>query len=361
MKYQVALTFFIFLGIGRQLRSQEASEGIDVHATLTMQSVASNELSDEPRNGSPIILATRSVFYPTIKFDENWFVTGTVQFATRPYFYQDLSTSGYGAKGNVLQAALNYSRVSDRGSLVLRVGEMPTAFGAFMLRYDDSTNPLVDVPLAYGYYYAPVSFLGVAGMEVDASRGKLDGRVQFANSSPANPRSLFAQDQYGNWAGGAGYTIRQGFRVGVSGYRGPYLDRHYAYYFPGEANPSKLPAYGLGLDGNWSHHHTWAFVEMQKFVMPYTLIPNFRESAGYGELRQDLSPRWFVAARYAYSGTSVTGKVHSIEAGTAFRPNRFQLIKVAYEEQRYQGSSDSPNHTLGIQFITLLHRTLVSR
>jgi hypothetical protein len=340
---------------------QEASKGIDLRATVTMESVASNELSGEPRGGSPIILATRSVFYPTLKFSENWFVAGAVQFATRPYFYQDLSTSGYGARGILLQAAINYSRVSDRGSLVVRAGEMPTAFGSFLLRYDETNNPLVDVPPAYGYYYAPISFLGVAGAQVDGTRGKFDGRIQFANSSPANPRSLFARDQYGNWAGGTGYTIRQGFRIGVSGYHGPYLDRQYAYFLPGEASPSKLAAHGLGIDANWSHHHTWAFVELQRFVMPYTLIPNFRESAVYGELRQDISPRVFVAARYGYSCNSVTGKLHSIETGAGFRPNRYQLIKIAYEEQRYQGSSDTPNHTLGIQFVTSLHRTLVSR
>ncbi len=85
-------------------------------------------------------------------------------------------------------------------------------------------------------------------------------------------RAAFSQrDQYGNWAGGGGYTIRQGLRVGVSGYRGPYLDRKYAYYFPGEANPSKLPAHAIGIDGNWAHGHTTAFVEVQRFVMPYTL------------------------------------------------------------------------------------------
>lgn len=355
------LPLLLLVGLGQRLMSQEASEGIDLRATITMQSVASNELSDQPRSGSPIILGTRSVVYPTIKFNENWFVSGAAQFATRPYFYQDLSTTGYGARGTLLQAALNYSRVSDRGFMIVRAGEMPTAFGSFLLRYDETNNPLIDVPPGYGYYYAPISFLAVDGVQVDGSRGKFDGRVQFANSSPANPRGLFTKDQYGNWAGGAGYTIRQGFRVGVSGYRGPYLDRRYAYFFPGEVNPSKLTAHGLGIDANWSHRHTSAFIELQKFVMPYTLFPNYRESTAYGELRQDISPRWFAAARYGYTCNSATGKMHSIETGIGFRPNRYQLIKVAYEEQRHQGSDDNPNHTLGIQFITSIHRTLLSR
>lgn len=346
---------------GQRVLPQEASRGIDVRATLTMESVASNQLSEKPRSGAPVILATQSVVYPTVKLSDNWFVTGAVQFATRPYFYDDLSTSGYGAKGNLLQAALSYSRVSDRGSLVARAGEMPTAFGSFSLRYDPTRNPLVDVPPAYGYYYAPVSFLGVTGVQVEASRGRFDGRVQFANSSPANPRSLFAKDQYGNWAGGAGFTVRQGFRIGASGYRGPYLDRRYAFYRPGEVNPSRLPAHGLGIDANWAHGHTWVYAELQRFLMRYTLYPNFRESAGYGEVRQDISARWFAAARYGYTCNSVTAKRHSLEGGIAFRPNRYELIKLAYEEKRSQGSDAAPDHILGIQFITSLDRTLIGR
>lgn len=361
MKRLAMLPLFVLLGIGQRAMPQEASKGVDIRATITAESVASNQLSNAPRSGSPIILATRAVVYPTLKFSDNWFVTGAVQFATRPYFYEDLSTAGYGAKGNLLQATLNYSRVSDRGSLVVRAGEMPTAFGSFMLRYDEASNPLVDVPAGYGYYYAPVSFLGVTGAQLDGSRGKFDGRVQFANSSPSNPRSIFAKDQYGNWAGGAGYTIQQGFRIGVSGYRGPYLNRQSALFLPGEAKPSTLPAHGLGADAKWAHGHTWAFAELQKFFMPYTQMPDFRESTAYAEVRQDISARWFAAARYGYTSNSVSAKLHSVEAGIAFRPNRRQLFKVSYEEQRHQGYEAVPNHILGIQFVTFLDRALLSR
>jgi hypothetical protein len=109
---------------------------------------------------------------------------------------------------------------------VVRVGEMSSAFGSFLPRYDDAVNPLIGLPSAYGYYYKAVSILGVAGAQVDVTAGKFDMRAQLANSSPANPRSVFAHDQYANWAGGVGYTIRQGFRIGASSYYGPYLDRH---------------------------------------------------------------------------------------------------------------------------------------
>jgi len=340
-----------------RLHAQEASSGVDLRATLTAQIVGSNELSDEPRSGSPVILGTRDVVYPTIKFSDNWFATGAGQFVTRPYYYSDFSTEGYGAKGNLLQATVNYSRVAERGSLLVRVGELSSAFGSFLLRYDDARNALVDFPPQYGYYYSPVSFLPVAGAQLDATRGKWDGRLQFANSSPANPRSIFASDQYGNWAAGGGYTIRQGLRVGASGYYGPYLDRHYAYYFPGEANPSKLPAHAVGVDGNWARGYTSVYVEVQRFVMPYTVISDFRETAGYAELRRVLSPRWFIAGRYSITSNSATGRLNVFETAAGFRANRFQLLKVGYETRLYSTGSESNSNTVAIQFTTTFHKS----
>jgi hypothetical protein len=339
--------------------AQEASSGVDLRATLTGQLVASNELTEAPRSGSPVIPGARALVYPTWKINDNWFVTGALQLVTRPYFFEELSTTGYGAKGSVLQATLNYSHVSRNGSILVRAGQMSTAFGSFPLRYDDADNALVDMPIQYGYYYTPVSIMGVAGAQIDATYRKWDARAQFANSSPANPRSLFAHDQYGNWAGGAGYTIRQGLRVGVSGYRGPYLDRNYPYFFPGEANPSQLPAWASGLDVNWTHRHTNVQGEWQKFVMTYKAIPTFRESAGYGEVKQVLGPRWFLAARYGYSNSKPAGREQRIETAAGFRLFRFELIKIGYERTHYSIGSESNDNTFAVQFVTTLHRSLV--
>ena len=339
------------------LHAQEASSGVDLRATLTAQLTGSNQLTEAPRSGSPVVAGSRAVAYPTFKFSEHWFATGAIQLVTRPYYTSDFSTEGYGAKGSILQSTLNYSRISNRGSLLLRAGEMSSAFGSFLLRYDDADNALVDLPPQYGYYYAPVSFLPVAGVQLDSARGKWDGRLQFANSSPANPRNIFAHDQYGNWAAGTGYTIRQGFRIGISGYRGPYLDRRYAYYYPGEAKPSSLPAHAVGIDANWAHRHTSAYLEVQRFVMPYTLFPDFRETAGYAELRQVLSPRWSVAGRYSLTSTNVTGRTSIIESTGAWRPNRFQLLKFGYEIRHTTTGSERNNNIVAVQFITTFHKS----
>jgi hypothetical protein len=352
-----ALVSWLIFGVlcSAILGAQEASSGLDLRETISGQFAASNVFTEVPRSGVPVGVGFRSDTYPTWKFSDHWTLTGTWQFNSRPYFNQDFSSAGNGVNGNILQASLNYSRVSNKGSLMIRAGQLSTAFGSFLLRYDDAENPVVDLPMEYGYYNSPVSNLSIAGAEIDGTRGKWDGRAQFANSSPANPRSLFDHDQYGNWAGGGGYTIRQGLRVGVSGYRGPFLDRKYHYFMPGEVSPSKLPAYAFGLDASWMRGHWSVLGEAQKFVMPYTLIPVFREQAGYVELKRVLTPRWYIAGRVGCLSANSSGKVQSYEGAAAFRPNRLQLIKIDYELEHYSSSSDSNDNTLAIQYVTSLH------
>lgn len=343
------------------LHAQEAAAGLDLRATITAQAVASNELTQAPRLGSPVSVGSRAMLYPTWKINENWFVTGSFQLATRPYFSEQFTSSGYGLKGTVLQSTLNYSRVSDKGSLLMRTGQMPTAFGSFLLHYDDADTAFTAMPIGYGYYYSTVSIVGVAGAQVDVTRGKWDARAQFANSSPSNPRSLFAHDQYGNWTGGAGYTVRQGFRIGASAFRGPYLDRHYQYFFPGEAKPSSLPERGLGLDLNWAHRHTSVQAELQNFVMPYKAVPTFRETVGYVEMKRVLSPRWYIAARGGFSVANEGGETETFETTAGFRPNRFQLFKLGYVHEHYTDSDESSNNSLTFQFVTTLQHAFVRR
>jgi hypothetical protein len=355
MKKVLVFSLFLAMLSFGHLPAQEANSGLDLRETLSGQFAASNVFTEAPRSGVPVGVGFRSVTYPTWKFSDHWALTGAWQLNSRPYFNEDFSDAGNGANGNLLQASLDYSRISAKGSFLFRAGQLSTAFGSFLLRYDDADNPLVDLPMEYGYYDTPVSNLSVAGAQIDGTRGKWDGRLQFANSSPANPRSLFEHDQYGNWAGGGGFTIRQGLRFGVSAYRGPYLDRQSPYFLPGEANPSSLPAHALGLDASWSRGHWTVLGELQNFVTPYTVIPTFREQAGYAELKRVLNPRWYVAGRVGYTSANASGKVQSYEGAAGFRPNRLQLIKIDYELQHYSVGPYFNENTLAIQYVTTLH------
>ena len=261
---------------------------------------------------------------------------------------------GYGVRGNIAQGYLSYTQVWRNASLVVQAGELLSAFGAFGLRYDDRDNPLVDLPMQYGYYGAVATLNGLAGTETDATWKELDARAQFVNSSPANPRSVFASEQYGNWAAGAGYTIRQGLRVGMSGYRGPYLDRASPYYSSLDGRPRSSPATAMGVDAEWGIGHWNVRGEWQKFLLTYGSEPAFRERTGYVEAQRELGPRWYAASRFGYLDADYSGRIEEIEAVAGYRPGAAEIIKVSYETAVRQYGS-YPDRTLAIQFVTAIH------
>jgi hypothetical protein len=338
---------------GAVANAQEASSGFELRTTVSAVSSYSQELSDAPRDGAPATGGVRAILYPTWKLNSNWTLSGAYQVISRPYFAEDFETQGHGVKGDLLQLNLSYARFWNHNrSLVVRVGQLSSAFGSFLQRYDPAENSLIGVPSAYGYYYKPVTFLGLVGTQVDATAGKFDARAQFVNSSPANRRNIFENDQYGNWAGGAGYTIRQGLRVGGSAYYGPYLDRKYPYFFPGEANPKVLPASGVGVDVEWGWGHWNAWGEWQRFQMDYRAIPNFTQHMAYAEVRRTLNPRWYAAVRVGYERFSAAPGMQTYEFASGFRPNRYQLIKLGYTVQQGAEYSATQGNIAAIEFVT---------
>jgi len=340
--------------------AQEADSGFELRTTVSQAVSESPQLQAEPGD-VPVSGGFRAVLYPTWKWSRHWTVSGAVQTYSEPYFYSEFSAGGHRVKTDILQANLSYSQFWKNASLVVRLGQIPTAFGSFPLRYDDAQNPLIDLPMAYGYYGSSVSMVGLTGAQVDVTLGKADLRAQFVNSSPANPRTVFDRDQYGNWAGGVGYTIRQGFRVGISAYRGPYLDRHFAYYFPGEAPPRDLPATAYGLDVQWARGHWNVSGEWQHFQMTYRKIPTFNEHTGYAEARLVLSPRWYAATRAGYIRTGPFPGREAYEFVAGFRPNRIQLVKVGYEIQRGPAIQGLQANTLSLQLVTAFRAISIAR
>jgi len=355
MKLRVLLAFLLLLIPAGMLRAQEASSGFDLGMTLSGEGLYSPMLTSAPRNGDAATGAFRAVLYPTLKLTDHWTVSAAVEAYSHPFYFEDFQVNENGVEVNILQAQVSYSRFWKNRSLIVRAGQLQSAFGSFLLRYDDAVNPLVDMPGSYGYYYKGVSTESLAGVEVDAAIGKFDFRNQITNSSPANPRSLLDTDQYANWAGGAGYTIRQGLRVGVSGYRGPYLDHQYAYFFPGESNPSQLPTTAVGADVQWGLGHLNVDGEWQRFQMDYHAIPTFIDQTAYGEARLVLHPRWYVATRIGYDLASYGGASQSYEFAVGYRPGSHELVKLDYELNKGASYPGSMGNVLALQFVATLH------
>jgi hypothetical protein len=365
---------FLLISLSWPLQAQEATAGIAVPFTVT-----GGVFHDSDGDTSA---SYRAVFYPTLKLGPKWFVYSAIQVGSQPYAYP----AAYEQKGNVqvraLQAFLGRTWTAQNFSVTFKAGQLASAFGSFPLRYDDMANPLIDQPIPYvsalkispgqlpcgvsdlarqwasdqggilfgcggditkdeGIY--PTTLYGLPGAEVDISTGKVDARFQLTNSSPANPQSLISGNQQLQWAAGAGYTVRQGFRVGLSAFRGPYLDR----------NIRKLrnyPATGIGADLQWARGRFSAEAEWQRFQFDYPqFVTSPAVSFGYVELKAILTPRVYAATRLGYQKYSavqdqtmtssdpfLSGR-RSYEFALGYRPNRWQLFKIEYQRLRVEG------------------------
>jgi hypothetical protein len=343
---------FCLLSAG-SLFAQEAGSGIDLTATISGEAAYSRDLANAPRNGLPVTAGFRAVFYPEWKIGSHWAVSGALQVSSLPYFYEDFSSKASGYRARILQAHLGYYLVWKDASLVVRAGQLQSVFGEFLLHYDDAENPLFGTPSQYSYDHGGVTTLGLAGVEAAVTLGKWDARAQFTNSSPANPRSLFDKDQYANWAGGMGYSIRQGWRVGISAYRGPYLDRNFPAFNAGMARPGDLPATAWGADMEWARGHWNVTGEWQHFTFPSPATPSMRQTAAYADAKLVLHPRLFVAARAGFRHVDRNTGEETYEFTVGFRPGAHELIKAGYIIERSRSGELVP--TLGLQFVALIH------
>lgn len=382
---------------------QDSSYGVSLPVTLSGAGMYTHRpLSDDP-SSSPLTGGFRAMVYPTLQLGPNWFAYAAVQVRYTPYFYYDAFSAEREWYAETLQAFVGYTARTEKTTLVIKAGRLSSAFGSFPLHYDDADNPLLDQPLSYiqdltlrhdqlpcgvrdllwqeygGVSYGcggvagsadgltPVSLYGLPGVQAEFSGYRLDARLQITSGSPSNPLSLGHTPQYAQWTAGGGYTIRQGFRVGVSGFRGPYLDSLLSPLLPAGTTVRDFPASGLGVDVQWARGHWSLSGEWQRFQFD---SPNFRTApsvtSSYVETKRILTPRFYLAGRAGWlnsgraadtSGVSTASfapSISSYEFAAGCWLNRHQLIKTSYEwlKTEYGGSG---SNVLGVQFVTTFH------
>jgi hypothetical protein len=214
----------------------------------------------------------------------------------------------------------------------------------------------------------PVTLYGLPGIQAEFSGHRLDARVQVTSGSPANPLSLSHAPDYAQWTAGGGYTIRQGFRVGVSGFRGPYLDRSVASVLPIGTSVRDFPASGIGADVQWARGRWSTTGEWQRFQFD---SPNFAVSPSitstYAEVKRILTPRFYVAGRAGWlrpgSARDIAGvatdqystSMASYELGAGCWLNRHQLLKTSYEWLRIEDLTGTRTNVFGFQLVTTFH------
>ena len=383
--------------------AQESDSGVSVPVTLSAGGMYTQRLQLADPATSPFTGGVHVMLYPTLKLGPHWFAYAAIEGREAPYLYYDAYDPEHEWYTNVIQAFVGYSIRKEKTSVVIKAGRLVSAFGSFPLRYDDAQNPLLDQPLSYiqtlsldygqipcgvrdltaqhyGYVsnacggvgggdgLTPVTLYGLPGIELDLSSHRLDGRLQFTNSSPAYPQPLRFTGEYVQWTVGGGYTIRQGFRVGASAFRGPYLDASLVGALPAGSTLRGFPATGVGLEAQWAHGRWSAAGEWQRFQYDYpnfTIAPSIAST--YGELKTVITPRLFLAGRAGWmipggaadntgaSTSQFAPSIASYELGAGSWINRRQLLKVSYEWLKIQNLPGTRLNVLGFQFVTTFH------
>jgi hypothetical protein len=393
------------IGIGAVLAglafAQESDSGISLPVTLSAGTLYSGRLQLVDPTAAPASAGLRTVFYPTVKLGSHWFGYAAVQVRYAPYFYYDAYNPNHELFTDVLQAYAGYSFRAADTTVVIKAGRLTSAFGSFPLRYDDAENPLLDQPLSYiqsltlradqlpcgtvdllNQFYGsvahqcggvagrtigitPVTLYGLPAVQVEASGHRMDVRLQASSGSPASPQAWTRAGTYRQWTAGAGFTIRQGFRVGVSGFRGPYLDPSLASLLPPGTTVRDFPASGIGTDVQWARGRWSVNGEWQRFHFE---SPNFSVSpsleSSYVEGKTRLTPRLFVAGRVAWlrpgrvvdkSGVSATefaSSMGSYELGGGWWLNRHQLLKASYQWLNIEYVPGAQLNVYGVQLVT---------
>ena len=385
------------------LAAQDSKVGIAMPMTLSADAMATQRRETFDPTASNWAGSFRATFYPTLRLGSHWFAYSAIQVNLDPLFYYETYYPGRNVDTSLIQAFVGYSQTSEKKAFSIKVGKLASAFGSFPLRYDDAVNPLLDVPLDYyGTYVAirpdqlpcgigdfrpqisyrfvrfscggaatsrdgiwPVTMYGLPGAEFDFSVQQVDARFQLTNSSPSNSQTLVSDSQNIQWTAGAGYTIREGFRVGFSAYRGPFLEHSVTSFLPAGKGVRDYPATAEGIDVKWARGRLSANGEWGWFRFNY---PNLRVSplvsSGYVEAITILTPRLYAAVRASYLGSNhvednqtrsastFQPNQQSYEFAVGFNVNHFQSVKLGYEWLKTAGTSGSGGNVFGLQFVT---------
>jgi len=382
--------------------AQEAQSGFSLPVTASFGVMDTHRFDLFDPSASPAAANFRLMFYPTLRLGKHWFAYAAIQVRRLPYFYYDAFLRDRGIATSLVQGYAGYTTHTGPATLVFKAGQMVTAFGSFPLRYDDAENPLMDQPLAYitelpvrgdqlscgandllrqhyGYVWAgcggesgggsgitPITLYGIPAAQAEISLRRFDARLQITNSSPAYPESWeTVSRQYLQWTAGGGGTIQQGFRAGVSIFRGPYMENTVSPWLPGGTTVRSFPAIARGLDVEWARGRLSASGELQnfRFDTPNFVVPP-RILAGYAELKARLTPRIFAAVREGFlktesvldtqgvSAPEFAPTLRATEIGLGYWLRPRLLAKVSYEFMQSAGSSGTRTNVLGMQLVT---------
>ncbi|HSU31800.1 MAG TPA: hypothetical protein VLJ11_11250 [Bryobacteraceae bacterium] len=379
MLNRFVLLLISLLVVGLRVRCQEATSGVSLPITVSGNTRATWTAPAENNEGSATTAGFRAILTPTLKLGPHWFAYSALDVHSPKYLsYETGSEENRLVEFELMQAFVGYSATFSKATALIKAGQLSSAFGLFPVEYDDSKMPLIDAPMLYTGYLpirpdqlpcgvkdvlgqtygsevdyhcggsdderygvGPATLYGLPAVEAEISISRLDARLQLTNSSPANPHGLTDGGQAAQWTAGTGYTLPGGLHLGVSGFRGPYLDKILIPLLPAGKTLRDFPAWGAGADAEWSRGRWSVQGEWQHFHFE---LPGFShspsENGAYGQAKCILSPRLFLAMRATAqhfgriqdsSGSSAdqfAGPQQVYDFSVGYRFNRQQLLKV---------------------------------
>lgn len=375
-----SLQLISLCGLCMGLHAQEATSAISIPITISGDIRATNKQPDEDGPTSPAV-GFRAVLSPTLRITQHWFLYAALDAHSSNYFAYPTAAYDDDEKSvqlDWMQAFIGYTNTVSKASILIKAGQLSSAFGAFPIDYDEAKMPLIDAPPLYTtplplrpdqlpcgvsdvltqtyaseveydcggstrdrYGLTPVTLYGLPGFETELAISRVDARLQITNSSPVNPHPLTSDSQYLQWTAGGGYSFHDGLHLGVSAFRGPYLDRILDPWLPAGANIRNFAASGKGIDAEWSSGPWSVTGEWQHFHFD---LPGFfvspSESAGYFQIKRIISPRVYLAARasaehfgriqdtYGVIANQFAGPLQIYEVTFGCRLNRHQVLKI---------------------------------
>jgi hypothetical protein len=399
------------------LPGQEASYGISVPITISGDGLYEHGAPAHDGQESSFTGGARAVVSPTLRLGAHWFLYSAIEVYSSSYFaYDRPGGEGPPVGADALQAFVGYTAKAGELSLLIKGGQLSSAFGLFPVEYDDAKTPFVNPPAMYisnlplradqlacgvadlvfqpyggeveyncggsrsdSYGLVPVTLYGLPAIESDLSWRRVDARLQITNSSPVNPQGFASGSQAAQWTAGGGYTLPAGLHLGVSGFRGPYLDRDLMPLLPVGRTMRDFPASGVGVDAEWSHGPWSTEGEWQhfRFDLPgFVISPS--ENAAYAQLKRILSPRAFVAARVTaqrfgriQDASGAAAKQYQApqyldELTLGYRLNRQQLLKLGFNWTNFSSWAADywawpASHGYGMQLQLVTSFTAVSK
>lgn len=355
------------------LAAQEASSGFSIASTISGNGrVVRSDLAQNRASAG-----FRALLSPSLRLNSHWFAYSAVDVQSSNYLSYKIDWDSPPVTARLIQGYIGYRADLKSASILVKAGRLASTFGLYPLDYDDAKTPLIEPPPVYtanlplrpdqlpcnlfnvlyqGYEdgvrfncngpvkdrqgIVPVTLYGIPGFETQVSWKRIDARLQITNSSPANPQSLLSRSQSLQWTAGGGYSFHGGFHLGISGFRGPYLEGVLLPLLPSGKQIRDYPASGIGIDATFSRGPWSVKGEWQHFVFSlpaWTVSPS--EQAEYLEVKRILSPRIYIAFRssgqqpgpatdsFNNSSSQIAARQETEELVWGYRLSRLQLLK----------------------------------